>query len=316
MLVTSRPAFILLEIIIGIAIASMIGVALMNTFFQSNSMVQALDDIFLRDRRTSIMNHVIEKDVSGIFIPAHIPVKEKNAVSKPQKSTKPKTEAEIKAESEKKKVEAEKKLDKVFYAVHGGASDLKTLSFITTSIVGGYGLARPRIGRVVYRLEEVKGEKNPKKAAYTLLRQESENLDYQAFKQDIPNPIRSFAIVDNIKKMSCEYGVYEKKDGKKELKILKEWLADDKKKSAGTKEKDGGKEKDNEKQPFPNVLMMHVTLWDAKKERDFTLDITIPILADHTSTTTKSVGDQSAALKEADQESTKKAGDGRSKHNE
>jgi len=260
---------ILLEIIIGIAISSLIGVALMNTFFQSNTMVQVLDDIFTRDRRTSIMNHIVERDISGIFIPEYVPVKEKKATSKPTPPGQ---------QPQKKEPEPARTLEKVFYAVHGGDGNLKTLSFITTSVLGAYGVAKPRIARVVYRVDEIKGEKDAKKTAYKLTRQESDNLDFDAFKPDAAKPIRAFEIVDNVKNITCEYGVLTKKDKKTELKLSKEWLSDEKGKSKDKKQE--------EKPKFPDIMILHVALWDAKKQRDFTTDIMVPILSDHALTAT------------------------------
>lgn len=196
-----RSGFTFIELILAIAIWSIIGIALFTSFAQIQKSAQNFDKISNLDKRALILQNLLERDINGIFVPS-IGEEKKEAV--PMQ----------KAVAEKlKKEEAEKILEKVFFAVNEN-NILKELTFITCNPFQINLQSKPRIARVLYKLSENKNNKT-----FSLFRQESLSLEYSSIKKEF-----EYEVVDNVKSITVNYII----PGKKDYEILKDWKSNPK----------------------------------------------------------------------------------------
>ena len=268
-----KSGFILIELLISLVITSLMGVALFNGFAQTNQFTQVVDSFINISSKAAIVHQQLDHDITGICIPFSAVEEEKEAKEPEKPEQEPKKEAEARKEDKRKE---RKPLTHVFFSKNKGEL-LDTLTFITNNPLQVYwsekaGEAKPRIARVVYRLEKEDGQKD----TYRLLRQESNQLAYEAFGKEAAKPVRALELIDGIKNFSINFSVAtERKEegeekGKRinvEYKVLKEWDREQIKKDEQKKMK-----------PLPDLLIIALTLWDDKKERDVSFEFKIPIL--------------------------------------
>jgi len=289
-----KKGFTLVEILIAMAIASFVIGLLFNGIFQANNMMKKNDSRIDMTQRAALVLHQFQKDIMGSFVPLEAQPKEKKAETTDSKST---TTASNPSQQPKKTPSKKKKdtkpLTKIFYGTTKN-KNLDLLTFITNNILEIYwsdraGKARPKIARVVYRLVKDKNEKD----SYTLLRQESSKLDFDAFKLDTTKKIRAYELISGIKELSVQYMVQEEKKEDKEKASQNEEPSEDKtnkqqepKKFKTSKiwdlekEKKEDKEDKPEKRKVPNYVLIKIVLWDDVKESTETFNTTIPILPD------------------------------------
>ena len=214
-----KSGFILIELLISLVITSLMGVALFNGFAQTNQFTQVVDSFINISSKAAIVHQQLDHDITGICIPFSAVEEEKEAKEPEKPEQEPKKEAEARKEDKRKE---RKPLTHVFFSKNKGEL-LDTLTFITNNPLQVYwsekaGEAKPRIARVVYRLEKEEGEEKGKRI----------NVEY---------------------------------------KVLKEWDREQIKKDEQKKMK-----------PLPDLLIIALTLWDDKKERDVSFEFKIPIL--------------------------------------
>jgi hypothetical protein len=283
-----KQGFILIEVLIAAAIASIIGVALFTSLYQINRLSVVVDNYADVWTKAAIAHRQLEKDILGIFIPiAAQKIVEKKKENAPV--GKEKKEQETPEQKTEQKKEPVKVVTHVFYGVNK-EDVLYTLTFITNNPMQVYwgakaGKAKPCIARVVYRLVKDKNEKK----SYTLMRQEGYDLYFDAYKKGDTKDIRQYPMIDGIKQMSVSYGVEEKeeKDDKKEnkaqakkpqkikYKILKEWKKEDKGEEQKKESKDG-QEKEIE---LPAFILIKLNIWDMQKKKDVYFEFKIPLIA-------------------------------------
>ena len=255
-----QPGVILLQIIIGAASASLVGTILITAWFQTNRAQASVDDRIDIYDRAALLHHQMERDFFGAFAPDFITTT--TATPPPAPSSKPNVTPNKKAEQPAPEIA----LEKAFYAT-SNEHNAQVLSYITDNPLriyddGPTGAAKPRIARVVYRLEPDKEHKN----SYILYRQEAAELEFNAYEANAPKPIRKYALVSGIKSLTIdyEYEVEQKKDAagqesqkkeKPEYKTVKEWVE---------------VKADQEKAlpSLPHALRMTVAFWDAAHKRE------------------------------------------------
>jgi len=269
-----KSGFTIIEVLVAFSISAALITILFNFLGQSRQVMSRVDDYVDLSTKLAIVQHQMERDIQGVFIPVQ--------ARKAKKKEGPKSEAKPNKEPKKaeEKVEAKKPkpLEKVFYSENRN-NTLGILTFITSNPLQVYwskqvGKAKPRVARVIYRLEEDK--KN--KGSYTLFRQESYELDYDAIQPGEKKAARLYELADGIKSFAVSYMIVEKskddvKEGetekKKEYKTVKEW-----------KDQKVDDEKEEEENQVPNLVRISITFWQADKERSKTFEFTIPVLAD------------------------------------
>ena len=64
-----RTGFTLLELVIAMAISSILAIALFTSFYQINRSSRLVEQTISIDMRASILENLLEKDISGVFVP-------------------------------------------------------------------------------------------------------------------------------------------------------------------------------------------------------------------------------------------------------
>lgn len=177
--------FTLIELIIGIAVSSIISIILFNSFSQTYKTVNTIDNLIFMDRRISVLQNQLEKDITGIFMPEQL---------------------------------NHEKVERYFYSTNN-QGQIKEFTFITTNALQVYQSTSPRIVRVTYQLRENKQNKG----SYSLFRKESTNIIYGAEKDAVEYELTDF--IKNLSIEFSYTEKPKDKDNKQraETKVLKEW---------------------------------------------------------------------------------------------
>ena len=264
--------FSLIEVVIAVAISSIIGVLLFNVFSQSTRALRIVDSIVSTDMKIVGFYDRFEKDVSGAFIPIVGDPEESSKVlmrqegqirsrdlerqevegddkkrqaspdQTPSDQTPPDQEGPGKTSSPKMVTLADIQLKKPFvYESDGG--NLKRFSFITCNPLQEYKQVKSRVARVTYQLKLEKGSKN-----YLLMRKESQKLSLKADKK-----AREYLLLNNIQSFSLTFLATEppKKEEKKKALGQKDKKAPAKDQAKSGQAKPEKDEKEFEDKPLP-----------------------------------------------------------------
>ncbi len=256
-----RSGFILLEIIIAIALGSMIGASLFTSFFQVNNAYKVADRIIDVDMRACTVQNQLERDISGVFVPA-VFIKQKETKTTTKKTVIKGDKKTVSTKKEKEKEKKEEPLEKAFYA-QNKEGKFSFLSCVTSNPLQVYGEAKPRVARVLYQLVEQAGNlRGPK--SYKLVRQESLNLNFKVPQKE--KDAKGYELSRNIKSISAEYIVIpqkkeknakegQKKEPSKEksdYKIFKQWGPEQIKKA---------------NRNIPHFVNITISFWDRSKKK-------------------------------------------------
>ncbi len=256
-----KSGAILLEVLIASAVSAILATILLAAFHQTNRSLGIADDFIDIYAQVAVVHKQLEQDISGAMIPFEPPKEEKKA----------ETKKTLVAKKEEKKI---KPITKIFYGVNKD-KNLDLLTFITNNPLRIYwgeqaGKPKPHIVRVVYRLKKQKGQ-----PAFTLTRQESENLDFKAFDSNASKPIKAYELSKNIKELSISYTAEIKKENKdkkaeKKYKIFSQW----------DQEKQDEKEQKENLRKVPHGVEIKLVLWDDQQKIDHEFTFNIPIIPD------------------------------------
>ena len=262
-----KRGFTLIEVILGVMIASILALTLIRSFYHIRQSVVRVDGLTVVGSRMATLHGLLERDLAGAFIPGAF---------QPKKS-------DEKPVGDKSAV-ADEKPKRVFYgtshSVDGDAQQqFELLTFITCNPVQVYGEAKPRIARVVYRLVK----ENEDGSSFKLERQESTKyLEFDKFQNDGEDAVRRYEVVNKIKNFSVDYFV--KHDDEKE-KITDESSADvtkyQKKASWNSDENSVVDEKEKKKkQLLPDFVEIKASLFESIGRKSSDFEIVIPIISD------------------------------------
>ncbi len=300
----AKTGFTLVELIVSLAIATIVSLALTTMLNQSYASQKKLESLSHLYSRATLLFTQLERDLMGATIPIEniLALEAKDAKKEKNSKQAEAQQAEKKEQSEQSESKSEKKesdevsyksIDKVFYYTR--TNNQMFFSWITKNPLQLYwgssvGVARPRIARVMYRLEP-----DPKdKTLFKLMRSEGFDLTYTPYEKHTDQKYKGYALVDDIKsiKITC-VAVQEKKDEAQiplakageqkksekppvtEVKMLDSWewpRSEENKKS--------GEKVEQELPPLPQGVRIELVLWDAARERDVTFEygILIPAL--------------------------------------
>jgi len=255
-----KSGFILLEIIIAIALGSLIGLAVFSTFFQVNRAYNTADRVIAFDVRATTVQHQLERDISGAFVP-FVVEGQKTVTTVTQVTVKDKTGTKIAQKKEQEKEVQEKPLDKAFY-VELQDNLLALFSFITSNPMHVYGKQKPRIARVTYSLVPEKQRGGGEKT-YTLFRQESSDLLFKKLKE---KGERGSELVMRVGRMSLEFTAKpaKQKEDNQKKKDEKEKEQEAKYETFSTW---GPQEIKKLKRELPNIVTTTITFWDVPRKR-------------------------------------------------
>ncbi|HJZ24240.1 MAG TPA: prepilin-type N-terminal cleavage/methylation domain-containing protein [Candidatus Babeliales bacterium] len=265
----TKPGFSVIELMIVIALASLMSLALFQSFYQSNRIVQRADLMMDVDERIIHIQDRLEKDISGAFVPLFAQAKKKKAEFE-EREKKEQVEQNNKNESAKKEPKEKRfmPIEKVFFCSLQG-KNINELTLITSNPLIGYESTQPRIARVRYLLKQ--DTKN--KRAFSLFRQESPELIYQTF-VSTKNP-RSYLIADNIKRLSIDF--YRPKTSKKNNNKDNEDEGFVKARSWNSDKQ--AKAKDP-RYLIPPYLEITVDLWNNQQTKSHIFELIIPLYSD------------------------------------
>lgn len=275
-----KTGFTLIELLLALSFSSIILSILFTSFFQINRTAIIAEDLIEMDSRQQTFAHFFQRDITGAFVPVQaIEVEKKEEKSKDEAAAKAQKAEAVRTPIVKKKEEKPVKLvNDIFYSINKGDM-LNELTFITNNPVRVYAYAnntevKPKVVRVVYRLEPDKG----KKGSYKLMRQEDTQLDFANYKKNATKPIKAYEMINNIKSLKVEFQApqppkEESKDKKSEKKepiifeTKKEWHSDEIRKAQ------------KKQSQIPQFVTVTLSLWDNQQEQDHTLTLNYQIPA-------------------------------------
>ncbi len=209
-----RPGISLLDLVVGLAIASILSVLLYRSLYQANQTVRVIDSLIETQTQLVFFGDRLTKDVSGAFVPLQ---------AIPQKTEQADAKQTAKSEQPKKKEEQEKKRLKNIFMVEGldniaraaaPATTKPLFSFVSTNPLVIYGETTPRVVRITYSLERPTGSK-----LWQLKRYESPELDFKKFNEARrKNKLTGYTILQNIQAFSVTCIVSKAEEKKEEKK--------------------------------------------------------------------------------------------------
>jgi prepilin-type N-terminal cleavage/methylation domain-containing protein len=224
-----HAGFTLIELIIAIALSSIVSVVLINALYQMSRFRMMVDERVYVYSHAAIIQQQMERDITSAFIPDLIKTSTKsqeqagtNQAGGDKKAGESDSEKSNTQKQETNSVEqGESEQKKFFYGVKS-AENFELLTCITTSPLPVYwgtksGSPRARIARVLYRLQR----DSERPDSYILYRQEGAQLDFASYQE---SGARNFVLAKDIKSMTVTY----------EAEIRKKESEQDKKSLAGT----------------------------------------------------------------------------------
>ncbi len=261
---TIRDGFTIIEVVLYIALSSVLAGALFSSFWQTNRITSQADRLMDVDMRIPIAFGQLQKDLSGAFVPRYAKKEQSGAVKKPvvkpggKPQGKPKKPAKI--------------LKQIFFSQSTEEGQLDQLTFITCNPLQVYGKQTPRIVRVMYQL--IPDEKN--KGTFVLQRQESQELDMELFREKSP---RKYKVIDNIKtgKITFKTPVIKQKQKKSDKsqvkkKVIPEPIEYETQTSWESPQTQDPKKKKN---IIPQYITIELELAQTKRSEKFTIIIRV-----------------------------------------
>lgn len=257
-----KAGFTLIEMLLVLALSSLLLLILFGAFTQSNKFVQSANEYIDTYTPLTIAYHQCNKDISGATVPLHVFAQEKD-------------EKEKKAQEEKQA----QKLTKIFF-FNTKEGQLDTFTCISNNPMQTYwsdrvGKARPYLVRVVYRLLVDEDDEVAGPPSYKLVRQSDSELDFDVYKSG--GKIREYTLLRNIKQIfissTALIETQENETTKRELQTFDTW------------DSDSPAVKRNKKPVYiPNAITLKIVLWDNEKINSEEFVVTIVIPADPRST--------------------------------
>ena len=228
-----RKGFGLLEVVLSLAISSILVVVLLQSTSQMNKIYQKIVAISGVDRSLTLIQQQFDRDFSGIFMPEiTLETEQQRDDSEGQEDIKPQ---EAKTDTQKEEPK-EVRLPQAFFSKNDGAGNCVQFTCITTNPVAVYNQPTQRMVRVVYTLEPNVHDAQ----TFVLLRQQSDQLDFKKFTQEGSGAVRKYMVADGIKSLKIDFMIPKPQEEKKET----DTTAD---KTDGTKDE---KEKKEAKREF------------------------------------------------------------------
>lgn len=296
----NKSGFVLLEIIISIALGSLVMAGLFSSFFQINKAYKSVDDVAGIDTKASLLQYQMDRDISGVSVPFILTsMKETSSESKEQAIFDEKNKG-VQVEQKKEEIEAIP-MEKSFYATAQG-ENLNLLSFVSSNPLSVYDKAKPRIVRITYQLIP---EENIDKeiSSYRLLRSESSNLSFSESSESGVNKevVQTYELASGIQDFSADFIVKPKKTKQEELGEKQ------------TENEQGGKEVSYEQfrtwadeevkkvnRTIPHIVKLSVSFWEKLSKKSKKFSFTFLIVSDDVSPL-KRKEVQASPKKESDQ---------------
>lgn len=295
-----RPGSILLDVVISSLIGGVVIIMLMSSMAQLVKFDTIVQESSLLMQQLVVIQHQLEKDLSGVFIPYKGTLQEQkkeqpgiNPSAGQNQQSKNESTENVAGETaqEQSNEQKGKPLEQLFVATKDAQNQLASLTFITNNPLAAYwqgtvGTPQPKRVRVVYTLQ-----KEPeRKDSYQLLRQEGSDLLFETYKKNNSKAPRAYVVLDHIKSFKVQFG-YEEKVKKQETKAPSAPNAPAVQKQAEKTPETTFKKVDTwdskvttQKDSLyvsriPHVIYCTLELWNDAYTHSHTFTITIPMLA-------------------------------------
>jgi type II secretory pathway pseudopilin PulG len=241
-----KKGFTPLEIMIALAISTLLGGLLMQSLYQLTNTLTRVDQISALDMRVIVFKNLLEKELSGAFVPKLVPL-EKEAQ---------KTEL-VNKNSEKKEEKKTVTPEKAFYSQNSNGQ-LGLLTFITSNPLTVYNMAKAHSARIVYTVVPDKGMPG----AFALMRKEipdSMQKEYESSK--------GFVVIAGIKSLTVEFLASPEPDNNKEQKTQEKEINNKKKvfKKFDTWDQQQSEQKEQTLPALPQFISMQLVLYNQNK---------------------------------------------------
>jgi prepilin-type N-terminal cleavage/methylation domain-containing protein len=235
---TTTVGFSLLELVISIAISSILMTAALTIYNQIGKSATIIQKITTYDTKMMIMHDRLSKDLAGIshrWFAQNMYEELKKAKEQAPKKPEPKTQETKEAEpknNDTKKADSKQKKENIFFA-HNGQEGFDSLSFLTTGALQIYGETSSNLVRVVYKtVSDKHATANPK--TLRLMRKQDNNASADIDKEKIKDG-NFYELASGISKLTIEYGFtvpspqeQEKNpEQKTSFKWIKQWSKDE-----------------------------------------------------------------------------------------
>lgn len=289
-----KGGFILIEVILGTAIAAIIFSSLTGILYQVNRGGIRTDNTISLYSRLSLARYLLTRDLLGTTIPCQADVVQETL---DQEKKKQKTGAPAPKSVPGQPAAAEKKEEKkpITHLFFGALSQQqKMLTFITNNPMQVYWSARagrpkPCIARVVYTLVPEPG----RPSAFNLMRQEGTELEFEKYKEKgVAGAVREYEVITGVRSMETSFVYALLPEKEKEPKGLLTQQFQQPKTPPAKKEIPKlefkevplweikkNEEREKERKPIlPNAVKFTIDLWDEQylKSRTFSFAIPLP----------------------------------------
>ena len=274
----TRSGFSLVEVMLSIVVASMIGIALFMTINAIKVGSKIIEKNISTDMREQTIINVMRKDMQAIFYPDFELIVKTESVESKTKAVTGKAAQKNKQDEAKKK----KSYDASGLVIKQGEQGNMEFSFMTRNSVQPYGKIGPRVNRVTYRLAKDPGHKH-----FCLTRQELHLKDFRKYKRDnieYKDKARSYKLARDIKTLEMVSWDRKKEEEKKNSKTKESYHKPkntDKKIQPFLEATQWPVSKDGKNMPdLPHFIECRFVLWDSVKESDVVFEMRVQILHD------------------------------------
>ena len=242
-----KKGFSLLGVMLALAVGSILSGLLMQSLWQLSFSLKKVVNITSVDTRIAVVQNILEKELSGAFIPQLILIDREAATDDETKKGQADQLKQPNPQEKQKKVTPITP-PKAFYSKNED-QNLQMLTFITCNPLEVYNNSKPRIVRIMYTL--VSDKNRPE--AFELHRQASPNImKLKKFESEV---VKGLVVINGIKSITTEFLALPKK--KKSEKQNKKETQQKKK----TQDKENPKEK--EKKEF-----IRIDHWDVEDQKE------------------------------------------------
>ncbi len=244
-----RPGFSLVEIIIALAISGFVMTIVFNTISLLQRSSKNYNELITIDSQQELLFGQLQKDISGMVIPLFGFVANSKQKSEEQQKKQEEYNARFGLQIE---IEQER---------------LKSLSFVTTSVLASYGTTKPRLARVRYMLLTEPAQP----ASFMLIRQESSELALADFEADMQkNSNGSYTIGTGFKTCAISCIIISQKDDKKKVEEVSSWSFAEQIKKQQSENSAG--QRVEKKIELPQIITLKGSLIDETSGHEYAFD--------------------------------------------
>lgn len=291
-----------MQLLVATALAGILAASMLALFYQLTKQRTVVDNRMSVIGRAMLCTQQMARDISGTFLPLPFDAQQEQtdqvSTTTPQNQQQKNSQQQTPAAQSPKPEEKKEEPQHIFYAKERDGM-LDMLSVITTNPLQVYwseqvGKPKPRVARVVYRVEVDDKEKQ----SYKLTRQEAATLELAPFEKKRDGDFRPYTLINGIKSLKAIYYYLPPQEPEKkpapgaqpkektqpeaqESKESTEKLVYEQAREWIVRKNEREQEGEKKKLPMtPSYVELHIDLWDERFEKSHEYTYTIPIMAE------------------------------------